>query len=311
MIGTDISYASGILRNGGLVGIPTETVYGLAGNAFDEDAVLNIFKTKNRPSFDPLIVHVSALSSIRILTTQFPVKAKKLADAFWPGPLTLILPKSDVVPDVVTSGLPFVGVRMPRHPMTVELLKGLDFPLAAPSANPFSYVSPTTAEHVEDQLGDKIDYVLDGGPCGVGVESTIVSFETPDKPTVLRFGGLGLENIEKLIGKVEVSVSNNSNPSSPGQLDKHYATRKSLQLVEHPSDLIPLDKMSKYTIGYGAGEFSFNLSPASNLDEIASNLFKALRLADEADQPMIVASKVAPEGIGRAVNDRLERAKVR
>ena len=169
MIGTDLSVAKQLLEADKLVAIPTETVYGLAANALHTNAVLTIYKAKNRPSFDPLIVHVSSVDWVNKLTVDVPKKALELMDAFWPGPLTLILPKSGLVPDIVTSGLRYVGVRMPRHQMTKALLSTLDFPLAAPSANPFSYVSPTTAQHVEDQLGNKIEYILDGGPCIVGI----------------------------------------------------------------------------------------------------------------------------------------------
>jgi len=313
MIGTDVSVAADLLTHGKLVAIPTETVYGLAANAFSSSSVLQIFKAKNRPSFDPLIVHISDLSWVDKLTLQFPEKAKRLADKFWPGPLTLILPKSKLVPDVVTSGLPFVGIRMPRHPMTIDLLQHLDFPLAAPSANPFSYVSPTTAQHVSNQLGDRIDYILDGGPCIVGLESTIISFENADHPTVLRFGGLSLEEIEDVVGGLKVSDSNNSNPMAPGQLDKHYATKKPIKLVDDVAELLQFDKDEYFVIGFGepASHLSYNLSPTSNLDEIASNLFTSLRLADEASQSLNVASKVPDTGLGRAINDRLERAQVK
>lgn len=311
MIGKDVSTAVDLLKQGKLVAIPTETVYGLAANAFDEQAVLNIFKAKNRPSFDPLIVHISKVTWVEKLTTQFPEKARQLADRFWPGPLTLILPKSSKIPDVVTSGLPFVGIRMPRHPLAMETLNRLDFPLAAPSANPFSYVSPTTAQHVEDQLGERIPYILDGGPCTVGLESTIISFENPNHPKILRYGGLNPDHIESLIGPVEVAVSNNSNPSAPGQLDKHYATRKPIDLVESNSELAIYTKEEYYVIGYGddADNFSFNLSPTSNLEEMASQLFVALREADKAVQQKIAVAKVENDGLGKAINDRLQRAR--
>jgi L-threonylcarbamoyladenylate synthase len=164
-VGADVEHAAQILKEGKLVGIPTETVYGLAANALDPTAVLGIFKAKNRPTFDPLIVHVKSLEHAREFVQELPPNAKELAERFWPGPLTLILKKKDIIPDVVTSGLPFVGIRVPNHPMTQRLLSQLDFPLSAPSANPFKYVSPTTAEHVLEQLGNQVDYVLDGGPC--------------------------------------------------------------------------------------------------------------------------------------------------
>ncbi len=307
MIGTDLSVAKQLLEADKLVAIPTETVYGLAANALHTNAVLTIYKAKNRPSFDPLIVHVSSVDWVNKLTVDVPKKALELMDAFWPGPLTLILPKSGLVPDIVTSGLRYVGVRMPRHQMTKALLSTLDFPLAAPSANPFSYVSPTTAQHVEDQLGNKIEYILDGGPCIVGLESTIVSFET-DVPKILRFGGIDQEAIEKVVGSVEVSISNNSNPSAPGQLDKHYATGKPTHLVGQPYELLQFNQDNVFTIGYGEGLFDFNLSPTSILDEMAQQLFTALRQADDSERNEIAICKAPDVGIGKAINDRMTRA---
>lgn len=308
MIGTDVSVAKQLLETGKLVAIPTETVYGLAANALDKEAVLSIYKTKNRPSFDPLIVHIGSTKWLSKLTTEVPSSALDLITSFWPGPLTVILPKSNLVPDLVTSGLPFVGIRMPRHPVTLELLQSLDFPLAAPSANPFSYVSPTTAQHVADQLGNKIEYILDGGPCIVGLESTIVSFEEPDHPKILRFGGIDQVAIQEVIGPVSVSISNNSNPSAPGQLDKHYATGKPTHLVNKPYELLQFNQDTVFTIGYGEGLFDYNLSPTQNLDEMAQQLFTALRLADASAQPEVAIAKVPDMGIGQAINDRMTRA---
>ena len=307
MIGADVAHAAALLRQGDVVAIPTETVYGLAGNALNEDSVTQIFKVKQRPSFDPLIVHIHSLSQLNDLVAEFPEQAKQLANAFWPGPLTLILPKKEIIPDLVTSGLPFVGIRMPRHPLTRELLQILSFPLAAPSANPFTYVSPTTAQHVEDQLGDKIPYILDGGACEVGLESTIVSF-AESKPKVLRFGGISKERIEEIIGPVDEQISS-SNPVTPGQMDKHYATSKKLQIVSTPREL--MDCHGCYTIGYGEGDFEYNLSPTSNLEEMARNVFAALRLADESNASLISVCLAPEEGLGRAINDRLRRASTR
>ncbi len=307
MIGTDVSVAKKFLNSGQLVAIPTETVYGLAGNALQESTVLSIFKAKNRPSFDPLIVHISSTDWLTKLASEVPTKAKVLMDAIWPGPLTFILPKTDLVPDIVTSGLSYVGIRMPRHPVTLSLLKNLDYPLAAPSANPFSYVSPTTAQHVEDQLGKKIPYILDGGDSTIGLESTIISFENPQKPSILRFGGITQNEIESLIGPVSISLSNNSNPSAPGQLDKHYATTKKTYLVNQPYELLRFN-VNVFCIGYGEALFEYNLSPTENLDEMAQQLFKALRLADDSDKTEVAISLVPDDGIGKAINDRIRRA---
>lgn len=314
MIGTDVQLASTILTSGGLVAIPTETVYGLAANAFNSNAVLSIFKAKNRPHFDPLIVHVHSYAQVAEISTSFPAPARALAKAYWPGPLTLILPKSDLISDLVTSGLPFVGIRMPRHSLTRKLLSKLSFPLAAPSANPFGYVSPTTAQHVEDQLGDVIDYVLDGGPCSVGLESTIVSFANEDKPAILRFGGVSEEDIRSVIGDVAVDIQSGSKPNSPGQLDSHYATRTLLKVVE-ANELSTLVKgENEVVIGFGndvSAQFTYNLSPTGDLDEAAANLFRFLRLADDSSADKIIVSTVPDVGLGKAINDRLRRASQR
>src|ERR1035437_8374682 len=205
-IGIDIEKAKQILQEGGLVAIPTETVYGLAANALNKDAVFKIIEAKNRPHFDPLIIHTDSIEKVKLHVSDFPQWAQQLANAFWPGPLTLLLPKKNSIPDLVTSGLPQVAVRIPNHPLTLQLLKSLDFPLAAPSANPFGYVSPTNAEHVAAQLQGSVDYILDGGPCDVGIESTIVGFED-GKITIYRLGGLAIEDIEKLVGKVQVKIN--------------------------------------------------------------------------------------------------------
>ncbi|MCH7686303.1 MAG: threonylcarbamoyl-AMP synthase, partial [Planctomycetes bacterium] len=191
-IGTDIQHAASLLRNGGLVAFATETVYGLGSNAFDVNAVARLFEVKNRPRFDPLIVHVNDSSWLEHLATDVPEEARQLADRCWPGPLSLVLPKSDDVPDLVTAGLSTVAVRIPDHPMALDLLKTADLPIAAPSANPFGCLSPTCAEHVAEQLGSSIDYILDGGKCQVGIESTVLKVGNGE-PVLLRPGGLPIE----------------------------------------------------------------------------------------------------------------------
>jgi L-threonylcarbamoyladenylate synthase len=205
-IGRDIEKAKSLLMQGDLVAIPTETVYGLAGNALDPEAVALIFETKNRPSFDPLILHTSSIGRVEDFVSSFPEKLKILAESFWPGPLTLLLPRKSVVPDLVTSGLDRVAVRVPKHPLTLALLESLDFPLAAPSANPFGYISPTRPEHVEAQLGEKIPYILDGEACDVGLESTIVGLEE-DEIVIYRLGGLEISAIEKLVGRSKSKIT--------------------------------------------------------------------------------------------------------
>ena len=312
-IGTDINYAKTLLEAGELVGIPTETVYGLAANALNEDAVLEIFSAKNRPKFDPLIVHTDTLEKIKPLVRHLPQAALALANRFWPGPLTLLLPKTNLVPDLVTSGLDTVAVRIPAHPLTQRLLAALAFPLAAPSANPFGYISPTTAQHVDSQLGTKIKYILDGGPSTVGIESTIVGFEG-GQAVVYRLGGLALEHIEAVIGQVRVRAHFTSNPQAPGMLQSHYAPRKKLFI----SDLEKI--ISQYgadQVSYlGFAEFSpelpltnqLLLSADANYNEAAKNLFAHLRQLDSTPTRVIFAQLLPEIDMGRAINDRIRRA---
>src|SRR5258708_7928457 len=197
-----IVQAAAILRDGGLVGFPTETVYGLGANALSERAVARVFEVKARPRFDPLIVHIAGMEWLTRLTADFPPVARKLAERFWPGPLTLVLPKTPVVPDLVTAGGPTVAIRVPDHPVALALLRAVDLPIAAPSANPFGRISPTCADHVRDQLGSQIDLILDGGPCRIGIESTVLQV-TAKGHVLVRPGGTTLEEIEEVIGKVQ------------------------------------------------------------------------------------------------------------
>ncbi len=226
---SDLKRAAELLREGKLVAFPTETVYGLGANALSAEAVQKIFDAKGRPRTSPLIVHVAAIEDVHTIVSEWPQTAQKLAEEFWPGPLTLVLPKQPAVPDIVTAGLPTVGVRMPSHPVALALLKECGLPLAAPSANRFTQLSPTTAEHVRVSLGDRVDFVLDGGPCAVGIESTVLSLV--GKPTVLRPGGLSREDLEKAIGPVEIASGTNEGPhASPGMHAKHYSPRTRLLL---------------------------------------------------------------------------------
>ena len=211
----EIQKAAGIIQEGGLVAFPTETVYGLGADALNPYAVARIFEVKNRPTFDPLIVHVADIRQAEILVLKFPEKALKLIEKFWPGPLTLVLPKAPIVPDIVTSSLPTVAIRVPNHLMALELIRESGRPIAAPSANPFGQVSPTTVDHVRRSLGNKVDMILDGGPCAIGVESTVISF-TGKEPALLRPGGVPLEDIQALIGKVIQAAGSSDKPQSPG-----------------------------------------------------------------------------------------------
>jgi L-threonylcarbamoyladenylate synthase len=308
--GKDINKARELLQTGQLVAIPTETVYGLAANALDAEALTRIFHVKNRPRFDPLIIHVPSLENLHLYAENIPEKASTLAAAFWPGPLTLLLPKRPVIPDLVTAGLPTVGVRCPDHPLTHQLLRALDFPLAAPSANPFGYVSPTTPQHVADQLGEKISYILDGGPCQIGIESTIVGFHN-GQGIVYRTGGLKIEEIEGLIGKVQLQTAASSNPKTPGQLHSHYAPGKKV-IAGDLDELIqqyPPEKTGilSFQRDYNA-PYQRILSPAGDLEEAARNLFSALRTLDQAPIDIILTEYVPDTGLGKAINDRLRRA---
>ncbi|MCH7408864.1 threonylcarbamoyl-AMP synthase [Belliella sp. DSM 111904] len=317
-IGVDIQKAKAILASGELVGLPTETVYGLAGNGFDEDAVAKIFEVKNRPNFDPLILHASSVDRVEGFVTHIPAQLKLLADAFWPGPLTLLLPRKSNVPELVTSGLDTVAVRIPSHPLTRALLASLDFPLAAPSANPFGYISPTLASHVNDQLGEKITYVLDGGQCDVGLESTIVGLEA-EEITIFRLGGLDIASIEQVVGAVKVMAHSSSNPKAPGQLKSHYAPSKPF-VIGNIDELVATyrEKGEKFAILTYQKDFpevpdsnKVILSPGGDLREAAKKLFAGMRILDSVDVSVILAELLPEEGLGRAINDRLKRASVK
>ena len=311
LVNQDIVQATKLLHEGNVVAIPTETVYGLAGNALNSDAVLEIFKVKERPFFDPLIVHVHSVEAAEQWVEEIPEAARLLFAAFSPGPLTILLQKKAIISDLVTSGLPQVAVRIPNHALTLALLEKTNLPLAAPSANPFGYISPTTSQHVFNQLQGKIHQILDGGACQIGVESTIVGFEN-GKTIVYRLGGLAVENIEKIVGKVEVKVNKSSNPKAPGMLKSHYAPKKPLylQAIEEVFFLKTNKKIGviSFSKSFPQAHIQEILSPKMDLNEAAKNLFAAMRFLDEQDIDIIVAEPFPDEGLGRAINDRLRRA---
>lgn len=314
MIGKDIYYAAQCLREGKLVSIPTETVYGLAANAFDLDAVLSIFHAKNRPTFNPLIVHCANVSQINDFVTHFSPNAKKLAAAFMPGPLTLLLPKKPNIHDLITAGSEKVAIRIPNHALTLELLQNIDFPLTAPSANPFGYISPTSAKHVAAQLGDKIPYILDGGECSVGIESTIVGFTEADKVQVYRLGGLSVEDLEKVVGNVEILSHSDDKPATPGRLLSHYAPKTPFYLgnitdlfAQYADKKVGILAFSQLFEGV-VKENQIILSGQGSVTEAARNLFAALRSLDALNVEVILAEFVPNEGLGKAINDRLRRA---
>ncbi|MBS7645367.1 MAG: L-threonylcarbamoyladenylate synthase [Candidatus Bathyarchaeia archaeon] len=299
-----------IIRRGGLVAFPTETVYGLGASAFNPNAVARIFEVKRRPRFDPIIVHIANPGEIERVCLKVGRYAKMLIERFWPGPLTLVLPKSDAVPDIVTAGLETVAVRMPSHPVALELIREAGVPVAAPSANLFGRLSPTTAMHVKEQIGGEIDLIIDGGRSPIGVESTVL--DLTGEPTVLRPGGLPVEEIEEVIGKVKISPVSRV-PRSPGQLPRHYSPRTPVRILRGGE--------TETLEGVKAGLLAFKqlktrppfkvikiLSPKGDLREAAANLFSLLHELDEAGLDVIYAEPVPEIGLGRAIMDRLRKA---
>lgn len=313
IIGTDIQVAKSFLEEGELVAIPTETVYGLAANALIQDAVLKIYAAKNRPKFNPLILHVANVEQLRKLVLDIPPACEKLMRSFSPGPITFLLPKSHLVPDLVTAGSQLVAIRIPNHPLTLELLSTLDFPLAAPSANPSGYVSPVSAKHVLDGLNQKLPYILDGGICQIGLESTIVGFEG-NKVIIHRLGGISADQINEITGNQVEVVLSHASPTAPGQLKSHYATARPFYLGEVE---LNVQKNAGKKIGIISFHKSYSvlnpavevlLSKRGDLNEAAAALFSAMRNMDLANIDVIVAERFPNEGIGLAINDRLERA---
>jgi L-threonylcarbamoyladenylate synthase len=308
-----IHQAAEIIKRGGIVAFPTETVYGLGADAFNPIAVARIFEVKKRPYFDPLIVHVANPSDVKKLVKEIPSDAKKLIERYWPGPLTIVLLKEEDIPDIVTAGLSTVAIRMPNHPMALSLINESGCPIAAPSANPFGYLSPTTAEHVREQLGDQVDLILDGGPCEVGVESTIISF-SKETPKLLRPGGIPLEEIESIIGRVEILSENGEKPSAPGMIPRHYAPRTPILLDWSEKDGDYLRDRRIGFLGFQEPRSSLTfthvevLSKTGDLREAATKLFSAIRRLDGLNLDLILAEKVPEIGLGRAIMDRLRRA---
>ncbi len=308
-----IRLAAEIIRGGGLVAFPTETVYGLGADALNPDAVAKIFEAKQRPSFDPLIVHIAMRASLDRLVETISLDDHRLMDAFWPGPLTVVLPKRESVPDIVTAGLPTVAIRMPAHPVAQALIRKADVPIAAPSANPFGYVSPTCAQHVLDGLGDRVDLILDGGPCPIGVESTIVSMGGA-WPELLRPGSITLAEILEITGLV-VRTPASQTTVAPGQLPRHYATRTPVTILgaqgakpavqgHERVGLLAMSVPSHLDDRFCAIEV---LSPSGDLREAARNLFAALRRLDALGLDRLYAESCDERGLGLAIMDRLRR----
>lgn len=313
-ISKDIVKAKEILENENLVAIPTETVYGLAGNIYSEKAINKIFKTKNRPFNNPLIVHIHSKELLENIAQEIPEKAKQLAEAFWPGSLTLVLKKKETIPYSITAGKETVAVRVPNHPLTLELLKQLDFPLAAPSANPFGSISPTTSQHVADYFTDTLEMVLDGGNCENGIESTIVGFEN-EKAILYRLGSISVEDIEAVIGPIEIVNKNDSSPNAPGMLSRHYAPKTKTIVSENIEDEIKNYPTSKIGVLLFQ-DLKINdeniekeiLSINGSLKEATANLYAAMHRLDKKGLDLIIAEKFPENDLGKSINDRLERA---
>lgn len=314
MISTDLNLAASILNEDGIIGLPTETVYGLAGNIFSEKAIKEIYEIKQRPLYNPLIVHVKSIEDLKTVATEIPSIAIELVNIFWPGPLTLLLKKKSV-PDIVTSGKPTVAVRMPNHPTALALLKMLDFPLAAPSANPFGMISPTRAEHVDEYFKDKIKIILDGGICENGIESTIIGFNN-NEVVVYRLGSVTIDEIKSIAGKVKLFNRNDKEPEAPGMLSKHYAPITPLYFTENikayihqfENQKIGLLLFSKALINVPKNCFQIILSPNENLKEAASKLYETLHQMDQMNLECIIAEKFPDVGLGSVINDKLVRA---
>ena len=309
-----IADAAAVLARGGIVAFGTETVYGLGGDATNAEAVAAIFAAKERPSFDPLIVHVADAADVHQAVAAWTPRQAMLAEAFWPGPLTMLAPRADAIPDLVTSGLPDVAVRVPGQAQARELIAAAGVPIAAPSANRFGRISPTTADHVLDQLSGRIDGVLDTGPCRVGLESTVVRVPDEGPLLVLRLGGVSLESLREVTGDVVLAADDDraelQAETSPGRLPSHYAPRVPLRVVDEvvPDAAAGLLAWSAARPGFAAVEV---LSEAGDATEAAARLFAAMRRLDAAGVSHIVAERVPDAGLGRAINDRLHRASVR
>lgn len=319
----DIQRAAEILKKGGIVAFPTETVYGLGADAFSPKAVARLFEVKKRPSFDPIIVHVSSILEAHTLWKEIPAVAQRLMKKFWPGALTLVLPKSDRVHDIVTAGLPTVGVRMPSHPMALALLESFGKPIAAPSANLFGYTSPTSAQAVREDLGDQVDFILDGGPSTVGVESTVLKIEDEQTGSILRPGGILSEELKPFLNarpRKRFEAAPRKGVESPGLFESHYAPRTPLALIDIPLEewldrlerIKPLPRIGLLSLKPRAQNHLFQetlyLSQTGDLREAASNLFQAMRRLDKMNLDLIIAEAVPEEGIGIAIMDRLKKA---
>lgn len=311
---SQLKQAIALLNNDEVIAIPTETVYGLAGNVYSEKAIRKIFELKNRPLFNPLIVHIKSLAYLENVAIDIPEAALKLAETFFPGALTLVLKKQKTIPDSVTAGKNTVAIRVPNHPITLSLLEQLDFPLAAPSANPFGAISPTSAEHVKAYFKNKLPLILDGGICEKGLESTIIGFQN-NEPVLYRHGAISVEEIENVVGKLKIVTKSKTIPDAPGMLSKHYAPKTKFFFTNDVVEAIK--KYSGKKIGLLLFDKRINdttilhqeiLSPTGNLRQAASKLYSALHRLDKCKLDIIIAKRFPDTELGKTINDRLERA---
>ncbi len=305
-----IELSARIIRKGGLVAFPTETVYGLGADAENPLSVARIFEVKGRPRIDPIIVHVSDIDMAEKYG-EFPHAAYRIMERFWPGPLTLVVPKKSPVPSIVTAGLDTVAIRIPAHPVALDLIRTSGCAIAAPSANKFGYVSPTEAQHVLDQLSGSVDMILDGGPCAIGLESTILAF-SGNIPCILRPGGTPVEDLSAVLQITDMRNAATKRPLAPGQMERHYATLTPLVIAEEgyedikPTEKLglisyrPVDRRDRY-------ETVEILSETGDMREAAANLFRSLRRLDAMRLDRIVARPVPEKGLGIAIMDRLRR----
>jgi len=310
----NISKAADLIQAGELVSFATETVYGLGANALSSEACEKIFIAKERPHYDPLIVHIASLDQLPTVAKDVSEEVLNKLKQFWPGPLTAVLKKQSCIPDSITANLDTVAVRIPGHPLALSLLKAANTPIAAPSANPFGYLSPTTAQHVDRQLGPKVQMILDGGECDCGLESTIVNF-TSDTPEILRHGGYTRKDIEKICGPVNLGKAILEQPLAPGQLASHYSPETKLVILskeQKPDASLNFGILTHSGLNEGIEcKYIERISPSGNAKEAAHNLFSALHRLDQLKLDIIYAYEFSEEGLGSAIMDRLRKAAVK
>lgn len=314
MITINIDKACEALKNDEIIALPTETVYGLAGNAYSESALKKIFKLKSRPFYNPLILHIKSVKYLKEVAVNIPEIAIKLAEEFWPGPLTLVLQKQSHISHLVTASKDTVAVRVPNHPFALALLNKLNFPIAAPSANPFGSISPTNAEHVFNYFGNELNVILDGGECEKGLESTIIGFEN-NHPVLYRHGSISIEEIEKIAGKLSITTNSDNSPNSPGMLSRHYAPMTDMYLTNNISELLKCFEGRKIGLLLFKNHIQNNnifhqeiLSKSGDFNEAAKNLYAAMHRLDQSNLDVILAERFPDKGLGKTINDKLERA---